>query len=152
MRVGARSDYALRALCELASRRVDHPVSAEDLARAQDVPVRFLHPILRDLRDAEVLRSVRGRSGGWVLVRPAAAVTLAEVVRAVDGPLAQVQGVGAEDLDFAGAAAGLREVWVAVRASLRDVLERTTLADVVAGRLPAHVRSLLAAEDAWRTR
>ena len=152
MRVGARSDYALRALAELASRDGPAPVPAEELAAAQDVPVRFLLGILRDLRDGGVVVAVRGRGGGYRLARPASRVTLAEVVRLVDGPLAQVQGVPADRLGYAGAAAPLREVWVAVRAALREVLEGTTLDDVVTGRLPAHVRELVAPPDAWRSR
>ena len=152
MRISAKTDYALRALCELAAAESDRPVKGERIASAQDIPLRFLENILVELRHAGFVISRRGTDGGYTLARPAAEVSLADVIRAIDGPLAGVQGARPESLEFGGAAAPLRDVWVAVRAALRDVLERTTLADVAAGGLPEHVMALTEQPDAWSTR
>jgi Rrf2 family protein len=149
VRVSAKTDYAIRAAVELAAAPDDKPVKGERIATAQAIPLRFLENILMQLRHAGLVDSRRGADGGYKLARPASEVTLADVIRAIDGPLAGVSGARPETLDFAGTAQPMRDVWIAVRASLRGVLERVTLADVVAGELPAHVRELVADEDAW---
>ena len=149
MRVSAKTDYALRAALELAAAPDDKPVKGERIATAQAIPLRFLENILMQLRHAGLVDSRRGADGGYRLARPATEVTLADVIRAIDGPLAGVSGARPETLDFEGTAAPMRDVWIAVRASLRAVLEHVTLAEVVAGELPAHVRELVADEDAW---
>jgi Rrf2 family protein len=127
----------------------DGPVKGERLAQAQEIPLNFLENIMADLRNAGLARSRRGADGGYWLGRPAEEITLADVIRAVDGPLAAVRGVRPEALSFDGAARPLGEVWIAVRASLRRVLEATTLADVVRDELPAEVRALAAPGEAW---
>ena len=152
MRISAKTDYALRAAVELAAAEGEGLVKGERLATAQGIPLRFLENILTSLKHAGIVASRRGADGGYGLARPAAAVSLADVIRAIDGPLAGVSGVRPESLGFTGTAAPLRDVWVAVRAALRDVLERTTLADVAAGELPEHVLALLQEDDAWARR
>jgi len=149
VRVSAKTDYALRAALELAAAPDEKPVKGERIATAQAIPLRFLENILMQLRHAGLVESRRGADGGYRLARPAAEVTLADVIRAIDGPLAGVSGARPETLDFTGVAEPMRDVWIAVRASLRGVLEGVTLADVVAGGLPQHVRDLVADEDAW---
>ena len=149
MRVSAKTDYALRAALELAAAPDDKPVKGERIATAQAIPLRFLENILMQLRHAGLVDSRRGAEGGYRLARPATEVTLADVIRAIDGPLAGVSGVRPEALGFNGVAEPMRDVWIAVRASLRGVLEQVTLAEVVAGELPANVRTLVADEDAW---
>ena len=149
MRVSAKTDYALRAALELAAAPDDKPVKGERIATAQAIPLRFLENILMQLRHAGLVESRRGADGGYRLARPAGQVKLADVIRAIDGPLAGVSGARPETLDFTGVAEPMRDVWIAVRASLRGVLEGVTLADVVAGGLPQHVRDLVADEDAW---
>ena len=149
MRVSAKTDYALRAALELAAAPDDKPVKGERIATAQAIPLRFLENILMQLRHAGLVESRRGADGGYRLARPAGEVKLADVIRAIDGPLAGVSGARPETLDFTGVAEPMRDVWIAVRASLRGVLEGVTLADVVAGGLPQHVRDLVADEDAW---
>jgi Rrf2 family protein len=148
VRVSAKADYAIRAAVELAAAG-DGPVKGERIAHAQEIPANFLENILADLRNAGIVASRRGADGGYWLARRADEVSLADVIRAVDGPLANVRGVRSEQLAYRGSAEGLRDVWVAVRASLRSVLERVTLADVASGELPAHVRGLAADPDAW---
>src|SRR5215213_246222 len=149
MRVSAKTDYALRAAVELAAADSDAPVKGERLATSQSIPLRFLENILLTLRHAGIVESRRGADGGYRLARPADEITLADVIRAIDGPLAGVSGARPETLDFKGTSEPLREVWVAVRASLRAVLEQVTLADVAAGELPDNVRALTAEPDAW---
>ena len=149
MRVSAKTDYAIRAALELAAAPDEKPVKGERIATAQAIPLRFLENILMQLRHAGLVESRRGADGGYRLARPAGEVKLADVIRAIDGPLAGVSGVRPESLGFTGVAEPMREVWIAVRASLRSVLEGVTLADVVAGKLPDHVRSMLGDEDAW---
>ena len=151
MRVSARADYAVRALVELAAAG-DVLLRAEDVAARQSIPLRFLQGILRDLRAAGLVRSTPGPGGGSRLARPADAVTLADVLRAVDGPLSAVHAQRPEELDPPGVAAPLREVWTAVRASLREVLEGVTLADVVTGTLPDAVTSRTSSPEAWLPR
>jgi Rrf2 family protein len=150
VRVSAKTDYAVRAVVELAGASDGAPVKGERLAAAQEIPLRFLENILLQLRHAGLVESRRGSDGGYRLGRPAAEITLADVIRAIDGPLAGVSGDRPEKLAFTGNAEPLREVWVAVRAALRSVLERVTVADVASGELPEHVRALVADEDAWQ--
>jgi len=151
VRVSAKADYAIRATVELAAAG-DGPVKGDRLAKAQEIPPNFLENILVDLRNAGLVASKRGAEGGYWLARPAGEITLADVIRAVDGPLANVRGVRPEALSFDGSAEPLRDVWVAVRASLRRVLEHVTLADLAAGKLPGSVRELAADPDAWAPR
>jgi Rrf2 family protein len=148
MRTTAKVDYAARAAIELAASGPD-PVSAERLAEAQDIPVNFLENILLDLRRAGIVDSRRGASGGYLLARPAKEITLADVVRAVEGPLASVRGLSPDALDYEGSSEHLRDVWVALRSAVRSVLEHVTLADVAGGKLPAHVTRLTREPDAW---
>jgi len=150
VRISAKADYAVRAAVELAGAGEGRPVKGEELAERQGIPKNFLENILTELRRSGIVRSRRGADGGYMLARPAADVTVADVLRAVEGPLAAVQGVRPEDLAYEGAAASLPDVWVALRASLREVLEHVTLADVASGRLPADVRRRTRAQDAWR--
>jgi Rrf2 family protein len=149
MHVTARGDYAVRAAVELAAaegqtRRVS------DIAAAQDIPARFLENILLALRRAGLVQSRRGADGGFRLAHPPESITLATVLRAVEGPLANVQGVSPDKVEYAGSATALRDVWVAVRASLRVVLDRITLADVVSGSLPPDLAALIARPEAWQ--
>jgi len=125
------------------------PIKAERISRLQDIPVKFLENIMIDLRHGGLVRSQRGIDGGYWLARPADEINLAQVVRAVDGPIANVRGLRPEEVSYLGSAEPLRRVWVAVRASLRLVLESVTLADLVDGTLPAAVEALLADEGAW---
>jgi Rrf2 family protein len=149
VRVSAKTDYAIRALLELAAVSGETPLKGERIATAQGIPLRFLENILMQLRHAGLVESRRGADGGYRLARAPEAVTLADVIRAIDGPLAGVSGTRPESLDFNGVAEPMRDVWIAVRASLRAVLEQVTLADVTAGQLPSHVRDLLADDEAW---
>ncbi|HEY9407969.1 MAG TPA: Rrf2 family transcriptional regulator [Jiangellaceae bacterium] len=151
MHVTARADYAVRAVVQLASL---HPASAtrQQLADAQEIPGKFLETILGDLRRAGILDAQRGAAGGYRLTRDATEIPLADIIRAAEGPMAAVRGLPPEDTTYPGAAAELTKVWVAVRASLRDVLETTTVADVLAGSLPDHVTALLERPDSWSRR
>jgi Rrf2 family protein len=134
VRVSAKVDYALRAMLELAA--AGGLVKGEQLATAQGIPQKFLESILIDLRHAELVASRRGVEGGYALARPAERISVADVIRAVEGPIATVRGARPEDVEFVGAAAGLRPVWLDLRSAMRDVLEQTTLADVVARATP----------------
>ena len=151
MKVSAKADYAVRAAVELAS-AVEGPVKAERIAQAQEIPLKFLENIMSDLRNAGLVRSQRGVEGGYWLARPADEISIAQVIRAVDGPLAAVRGRRPEDVEYAGSAERLRDVWVALRASLRNVLETVTVADVARGDLPGAVEELAADPDAWSPR
>ena len=151
MRISARADYAVRAAVVLAAAG-DGPTKGEAIAQAQSIPLKFLENILGDLRHAGLVRSQRGADGGYWLGRPAGDITVADVIRAVEGPLASVRGGPPEAVDYQGAAEPLQQVWIAVRASLRSVVERVTLADVAAGRLPARVTKLAEDPEAWVTR
>jgi Rrf2 family protein len=151
MRVSARVDYAVRATLELAAAEGES-VKGEQIAHAQEIPLNFLENILADLRNADLVRTQRGPAGGYRLARPPEQIPLAEVIRAVEGPLASVRGEPPESVSYEGAAAPLQTVWIAVRANLRAVLDEVTLADVVAGRLPAKVVRLTEAPDAWARR
>jgi Rrf2 family protein len=148
VRVSAKADYAVRAAVELAAAG-EGPVKGERIAAAQSIPANFLENILSDLRHAGIVGSRRGAEGGYWLARPAAEVSVADIIRAVDGPLANVRGVRSEQVSYEGSAEKLRDVWVAARASLRHVLENVTLADLASGELPESVRAIAADPDAW---
>jgi Rrf2 family protein len=156
VRISAKVDYAVRAAVELASAQGSsdghRPVKAEALARAQDIPLKFLENILQGLRQAGMIESRRGPDGGHMLARPAAEIALADIIRAIDGPLAGVSGRRPEELHYSGHAEPMREVWIAVRASLRRVLEEVSIADVAAGELPAIVAELTEDPGAWAKR
>jgi Rrf2 family protein len=151
MHVSAKTDYAVRAMVELAAAG-GGPLKAERLAQAQEIPVKFLENIMGDLRNGGLVRSQRGTDGGYWLARPAEEITLALIIRTVDGPLAEVRGRRSEEVAFTGTAEPLQRVWVAVRASLRRVLEAVTLADIVRGELPEEIAALTADRDAWLPR
>ena len=151
VKVTAKADYAVRAVLELAT--VDEGlVKGERIARSQSIPLKFLENILIDLRHAGIVHAQRGAEGGYRLARDPAQVTLGEVIRAVEGPLASVRGEPPESVSYAGAAENLQTVWVAVRASLRSVLDDITLTEVVEGRLPQRVKRLTKPPDAWSRR
>lgn len=151
MEVSAKVDYAVRALLGLASRAPE--LSTIDVVIGeQKLPRKFAEAILSDLRRAGIVRSQRGAHGGYALARPACDITLGAVFRAVDGPLAEVRGLRPDETSYLGVAEHLPEVWVAVRASLRRVLDETTLEQVLTGRLPAHVRRMVEPADAWAQR
>jgi Rrf2 family protein len=151
LRVSAKADYAVRAAVELAVAG-EGPIKGERIAHAQDIPLKFLENILLELRHAGLVRSQRGAEGGYWLARPPEEITLAEVIRAVEGPIANVRGEGPQDVEYAGSAARLKDVWIAVRANLRSVLEAVTVADVAHGELPAAVEELVRDPDAWAAR
>jgi Rrf2 family protein len=148
VRVSAKVDYAVRALAELAAAVGQGPVKGEVIAAAQDIPLNFTENILSDLRRAGIVSSQRGAVGGYWLNAPADTVTIADVIRIVEGALADVRGQAPEEVDYRGAAAALQDVWIATRATLRSVLEVVTIADVASGRLPDAVRRLADAPDA----
>jgi Rrf2 family protein len=150
MRVSAKSDYALRALIEMASRVDGRPVSAEELGRLQEIPHGFLQAILADLRRAGIVMSQRGQSGGWRMGRPAADISVADVIRAVDGPLVSVYGLRPEAVSYNETAEVLQHVWIAARHSLRDVFEHVSIQQLSDGRLPKAVTTRTADEDAWQ--
>jgi Rrf2 family protein len=150
MRVSAKSDYALRALIELASRPAGVAVTAEELGRRQEIPHGFLQAILAELRRAGLVRSQRGQAGGWLMARLPEDVTVADVIRAVDGPLVNVYGIRPEAISYKESTRGLQLVWIAARSSLRDVLERVSIRDLADGALPEPVVARTRDEDAWR--
>ena len=150
MRVSAKADYALRALIEMASSEGAQPVSAESLGKRQSIPHGFLQAILADLRRAEIVLSQRGQSGGWRLARDPQSVTVADVIRAVDGPLVSVYGQRPEAVSYNESAEVLQHVWIAARSSLREVFEQVSIADLAAGVLPDDVRRRTDDEDAWQ--
>ena len=137
-------------MAELAGHYDTGAVKAEDIADAQDIPLNFLLGILRELRNGQLVRSVRGRDGGYMLSRPPAQIALADVIRVVDGPLANVRDLSLSQLSYPGAAAALRDVWMAVRGSLREVLENVSVADLATGKLPKNVRLLAERHQAER--
>ncbi len=151
MRVTTKSDYALRALIELANEADDRAVTADELGRRQDIPHNFLQTILGDLRKADILIAQRGQSGGWRLAKPAETVTIADVIRAVDGPLVSVYGVRPESVSYNGRAEVLKPVWIAARDALREVLESVTIDQLASGDLPDEVRRRTESDDAWRS-
>ncbi len=152
MRVSAKVDYAVRAAVELARREHDGPVKGDVIGEAQDIPFKFLENILAELRTEGIVMSRRGSDGGYWLARPATEITVAQVVRAVEGPIAAVRGERPTEVHYPPSSAALRDVWVALRASLRLVLDRVTLADVASGRLPPFVDELLSTPGAWEPR
>ena len=152
MRISAKADYAVRAVVELAAATDDRPVKAERIATAQGIPLNFLENILGELRHAGIVRSHRGAEGGFRLAKAAELISIADVIRAVEGPLASVRGGPPEDSEYIGAAEALLRVWIAVRANLRKVVENVTVADVASGRLPKTVDRLAEDPEAWVTR
>ncbi|PRW61752.1 RrF2 family transcriptional regulator [Actinopolyspora mortivallis] len=151
MRISAKVDYALRALIQIA-RAQTGPVSAEDVALAQGIPRNFLQAVLSDLRRAGFVASRRGQAGGWVLDRDPASISIADVIRATDGPLVSVHGTRAEDVCYEPSVAILQWVWIAVRSSLREVLENVTIAQLVSGQLPPDVAARTSESGVWESR
>jgi Rrf2 family protein len=150
MRVSAKADYAVRAAVELAAGG-EGPIKGESISQAQDIPLKFLENILGELKHAGLVRSQRGMDGGYWLARNADEITVADVIRAVEGPLASVRGDSPEALKYAGRSEPLRNVWIAVRANLRAVLEDVTLADIAADDLPGQVTQITDDPEAWLT-
>jgi Rrf2 family protein len=148
MRISAKEDYAVRAALELAVAG-GGPLKREEIAHAQQIPIAFLQNILMELRHAEIVEAQRGRDGGFRLARPAGEITVADVVRAVNGPLATVRGIRPQAVDYNGSAEPLRDVWVALRANIRAVLDRVTLDDLARGRLPAAVKRSVSDPENW---
>ena len=151
MQISARGDYAVRAAVALA---VAYPrtVSTQALAAEQQLPRKFLETILADLRRSGLVQSTRGVDGGYTLARPPAEIRVGSVLRAADGPLAGVRGLRPEETTYDGSAVHLQELWIAVRAAVRRVLDEVSVAEVAKGRLPAHVRRLIADNEAWQPR
>ena len=149
MRVSAKVDYAVRAGAELAAAAGSGPVKGDTIAQSQGIPLKFLENILIDLKHAGLVQSQRGADGGYWLAKAPEEISVADVIRAVEGPIANVRGLRPEQVEYEGAAEQLRDVWIAVRANLRAVLETVTLADVAAGRLPATVAQIAADPEAW---
>ena len=149
MRISAKADYAVRAALELAAAPDGEPVKGEQLAKAQDIPLQFLEHILLELKHARLIKAKRGYKGGYWLDRPPEEITLADVIRAVEGPLANIHESAPEDLHYAGPAEKLRDVWVAVRANLRAILESITLAEIANGDLPWRIDAILQNPEAW---
>ncbi|MFE2171341.1 RrF2 family transcriptional regulator [Streptomyces sp. NPDC059447] len=149
MRISARADYAVRAALQLASSEDDGPVKAEAIAEAQDIPHKFLEGILNDMRRGGLVLSQRGGNGGYRLAKPAWSITIADVIRIVDGPLVSVRGVRPPDLSYTGPATSLLPLWIALRANVREILDGVTLADVAAADLPADVSALTTTPEAW---
>jgi Rrf2 family protein len=152
MHVTAKADYAVRAVVELAASRQSSPRKVDELAQAQGIPVSFLENILTQLRSAGIVRSQRGPEGGYWLAHPAEEVNLAQVIRAVEGPLVGVRGQRPEEVRYSGSAESLQQVWVALRANLRKVLEHVTVDQVAQDKLPSEVLALTREEEAWLTR
>ena len=152
MHVTAKADYAVRAVIELAESEQSAPRKVDEVAQAQGIPVSFLENILTQLRSSGIVRSQRGPEGGYWLAKPADEVSLAQIIRAVEGPLVGVRGQRPEEIEYVGSAESLQQVWIALRANLRKVLEQVTVADVAAGKLPKEVLALTREEEAWETR
>lgn len=152
MKITAKADYAVRAALELAASAEGAPIKGPSLAEAQNIPQQFLEQILHDLKRAGLVKTKRGASGGYWLALPAAEINLADVIRAVEGPLANIHDQSPEETDYSGAAARLSEVWIAIRAALRTVLEEVTLAELAAGELPPAVAEMIGDAEAWETR
>ncbi|HEU4657282.1 MAG TPA: Rrf2 family transcriptional regulator [Capillimicrobium sp.] len=149
MRITAKADYAVRAAAELAAAAGDErPVKGETIATRQAIPQKFLENILSDMRQAGLVKSQRGVDGGYRLAKPPSDVSVADIIRAVEGPLASVRGEAPEDVEYGGAATQLQDVWIAVRASVRGVVEHVTLADLASGRIPPRVTKLAGDPDA----
>jgi Rrf2 family protein len=152
MHVTAKADYAVRAVVELSGSSQDAPRKVDEVAQAQGIPVSFLENILTQLRSSGMVRSQRGPEGGYWLAQPPEEINLAQIIRAVEGPLVGVRGQRPEEIEYIGSAESLQQVWVALRANLRKVLEHVTVADVAAGKLPKEIVALTRAEEAWTTR
>jgi Rrf2 family protein len=152
VRISAKVDYAVRAAVELAAATDEKPVKAERIATAQGIPLNFLENILGELRHSGIVRSHRGAEGGFRLAKPADQLTVADIIRAVEGPLASVRGGPPEEAVYGGAAETLPRVWIAVRQSLRKVAEHVTVADIAAGKLPKAIDKLAEDPEAWITR
>jgi Rrf2 family protein len=154
VRITARVDYAVRAAIVLAAAEAEGaaPVKGERIGAGQGIPVKYLESILSELRQAGIVRSQRGSEGGYWLARPAGEISVAEVIRAVEGPLANVRGERPERVEYPAGTGSLQELWIATRAALRSVLDETTLADLAAGRLPPGPRRLAGSPDAWEPR
>ncbi|MEU9182880.1 Rrf2 family transcriptional regulator [Streptomyces sp. NPDC048550] len=149
MRISARADYAVRAALQLAASQDDGPVKAEAIADAQDIPHKFLEGILNDMRRGGLVLSQRGGNGGYRLAKPAESITIADVIRVVDGPLVSVRGVRPPDLSYTGPAQSLLPLWIALRANVREILDGVTLADVASCDLPSGVSALADSPGAW---
>ncbi|AZM58831.1 MULTISPECIES: RrF2 family transcriptional regulator [unclassified Streptomyces] len=149
MRISARADYAVRAALQLAVPRDDRPLKAEAIADAQDIPHKFLESILNDMRRGGLVLSRRGGNGGYLLAKPAEAISIADVIRVVEGPLVSVRGVRPPELSYTGPAESLLPLWIALRSNVREILEGVSLADVASGRLPAEVNALTDTPKAW---
>ncbi|MFD9335748.1 RrF2 family transcriptional regulator [Streptomyces sp. NPDC060028] len=149
MRISARADYAVRAALQLAASQDDGPVKAEAIADAQDIPHKFLEGILNDMRRGGLVLSQRGGNGGYRLAKPAQSISIADVIRVVDGPLVSVRGVRPPDLSYTGPAQSLLPLWVALRANVREILDGVTLADVASADLPSDVSALADTPGAW---
>jgi Rrf2 family protein len=152
MRISAKADYAVRAMVELAATVEEKPIKAERIATAQDIPLNFLENILGELRHAGLVRSHRGAEGGFRLARNPSEISVADVIRAVDGPLASVRGAPPEESEYKGASEALPRVWIAVRANLRRVVEHVTVADIALGKIPKAIDKLADDPDVWKTR
>jgi Rrf2 family protein len=152
MRISAKADYAVRAAVELAANDGSKPVKAQRISTAQGIPLNFLENILGELRHAGIVRSHRGAEGGFTLAKPAAQISVADIIRAVEGPLASVRGAPPEETEYSGASEALPRVWIAVRANLRKVVEHVTVADVAEGQLPKAIDRLAEDPEAWVTR
>jgi Rrf2 family protein len=152
VRVTAKVDYAVRAMVELADATEDSPLKGEKISAAQKIPLRFLENILTELRYDGLVRSRRGADGGYWPAHPPDEVTIAEVIRAVEGPLASVRGEPPDEVTFPGDAKALQEVWIALRANMRDVLESVTIADVASARLSDRIRVIVSDPSAWEAR
>jgi len=149
MRISARADYAVRAALQLAASRDDRPLKTEAIADAQDIPHKFLESILNDMRRGGLVLSQRGGNGGYRLAKPAESISIADVIRVVDGPLVSVRGVRPPELSYTGPAESLLPLWIALRSNVREILEGVSLADVASAQLPADVSALTNAPSAW---
>ncbi|MFI9169667.1 RrF2 family transcriptional regulator [Streptomyces lincolnensis] len=149
MRISARADYAVRAALQLAASRDDEPLKAEAIADAQGIPHKFLESILNDLRRGGLVLSQRGVNGGYRLAKPAESISIADVIRTVEGPLVSVRGIRPPELSYTGPAESLLPLWIALRSNVREILEGVSLADVASAQLPADVCALSNAPDAW---
>lgn len=152
MHVTAKADYAVRAVVELASSSQGSPRKVDEVAKAQGIPVSFLENILTQLRSSGIVRSQRGPEGGYWLAHAPSEVSLADVIRAVEGPLVGVRGQPPEEIEYSGSAESLQSVWIALRTNLRKVLETVSVADVAAGKLPKEIVALTRQEEAWQAR
>lgn len=150
MQISAKADYAVRALVVIAAQSDQTPITGRTIANTQDMPVKFVENTLVELRSSGLVRSQRGTGGGYILGRPAEQISIADIVRAVDGPLAHVRGDRPETLDYPEPAAPLQTVWIAVRATIRNVLEHVTLADITNRTIPPHIQKLTHDPDTWQ--